>query len=299
MVMKLIESEHMATLDYVRKKVTTTATPIYSYLSLVEPSASEEIVQQAQIWYAKNAIQGTEYEGMPVLSAAAPFKAGGRMGWSYYTDVPAGDVAIKNIADLYVYPNTIKIVKVNGQDVPEWLERSMGQFATVKPDIATPQYIIDMAYPTYNFDNLSGEISYKIDLTKPSRYAIDGKLINPTSHRIIDLTYKGKPVADNTPFLVVTNNYRASGGGNFPDINASKIVVDGQDENREIVARYLASHSNINLGGLNNWQILPVTGSKLYFNTGAGVLPYLAQHPELKLIKENTDGSVTLQLLKQ
>ena len=99
-----------------------------------------------------------------------------------------------------MYPNTIKIVKVNGHDIREWLERSMGQFITVKADVATPQYIIDMAYPTYNFDNLSGEISYKIDLTKPNRYAIDGKLINPASHRIVDLTYQGKPITNNMQF---------------------------------------------------------------------------------------------------
>ena len=41
---------------------------------------------------------------LPILSAAAPFKAGGRNGPDYYTDVPAGDVAIKNVADLYLYP---------------------------------------------------------------------------------------------------------------------------------------------------------------------------------------------------
>ena len=297
MVMQLIESEHLATLDYVRKKVTTTSVPIYSYFSLVEPSASEEIVQQAQIWYAKNAIQGTEYENIPVLSAAAPFKAGGRMGWSYYTDVVAGDVAIKNIADLYVYPNTIKILKVNGHDIREWLERSAGQFNTVDTSSKLPQYIVNMAYPTYNFDNLSGGVAYKVDLTQDNRYAIDGKLINPNSHRIINLTYNGKLITDNMEFLVVTNNYRASGGGNFPQINASKIIVDAQDENREIVARYLASHNNIALSKLNNWQIAPIANTQLYFNTGSGSVKYLNQHPEFKLVKENIDGSVTLQLM--
>ena len=34
-----------------------------------------------------------------MLSAAAPFKAGGRSGPDYYTDVPAGDIAIKNVSD--------------------------------------------------------------------------------------------------------------------------------------------------------------------------------------------------------
>ena len=62
------------------------------------------------------------------LSAAAPFKAGGRGGPEYYTDVPVGDVAIKNVADLYLYPNTVRAVKVTGQQVKDWLERSAGMF---------------------------------------------------------------------------------------------------------------------------------------------------------------------------
>ncbi len=51
---------------------------------------------------------------MPILSAAAPFKAGGRGGPDYYTDVPVGPVAIKNVADLYLYPNTVRAVEVTG-----------------------------------------------------------------------------------------------------------------------------------------------------------------------------------------
>ena len=51
-------------------------------------------------------MQGTEHEGLRVLSAAAPFKAGGRGGPDYYTDVPAGPIAIRNVADLYLYPPT-------------------------------------------------------------------------------------------------------------------------------------------------------------------------------------------------
>jgi 2',3'-cyclic-nucleotide 2'-phosphodiesterase/3'-nucleotidase len=49
---------------------------------------------------------------LPILSAAAPFKAGGRGGPEYFTDVPAGDVAIKNVSDLYIYPNTARAVRV-------------------------------------------------------------------------------------------------------------------------------------------------------------------------------------------
>jgi len=41
-------------------------------------------------------------------SKGAQIVSGGRQGWSYYTDIPAGALAIKHTADLYIYPNTLK-----------------------------------------------------------------------------------------------------------------------------------------------------------------------------------------------
>ena len=91
----------------------------------------------AQKWYVEKLFaengQYSKYKGIPVLSAGAPFKAGGRNGATYYTDIPAGTLAIKNVADLYVYPNTLYAVKVNGAQVKEWLEMSAGQFNQIDP----------------------------------------------------------------------------------------------------------------------------------------------------------------------
>ena len=91
-------------LTYVRTPVGKTSAPLYSYFALVADDPSVQIVIQAQTWYIKDMLKDTEYKDLPVLSAAAPFKAGGRGGADYYTDVPAGDIAIKNVADLYLYP---------------------------------------------------------------------------------------------------------------------------------------------------------------------------------------------------
>ncbi len=103
-------ADHEATLDYIRRPVGETAAPLYSYFALVADDPSVQIVSQAQTWYIEQMMKGTEWEGLPILSAAAPFKAGGRGGPDYYTDVPVGPVAIKNVADLYLYPNTIRAV---------------------------------------------------------------------------------------------------------------------------------------------------------------------------------------------
>nr|WP_250161597.1 bifunctional 2',3'-cyclic-nucleotide 2'-phosphodiesterase/3'-nucleotidase [Chromobacterium sp. IRSSSOUMB001] len=296
-VAELIAAEHRRTLDYVRGQVAETRAPIYSYFAQAADDPSVQIVAEAQAWYVKNAVKGTEYEGLPVLSAAAPFKAGGRQGWNYYTDIPAGPLAIRNLADLYIYPNTLKAVKVSGREVREWLEMSAGQFLRIDPKGPKTQPLLNPEFRSYNFDSIVG-VSYEIDVSQPARYDADGKLAAPASHRIVKLSYQGKPIDENASFLVATNNYRASGGGHFPGIDASRVVVDSPDENRAAVAGYLAERKVVDPAAKPAWRIQPVAGVAMRFDTGAGALRYLARQPQFRLAAEHGDGSVSLELVE-
>ncbi|MDX8463727.1 hypothetical protein RFM67_33490, partial [Mesorhizobium sp. VK2D] len=107
-IIAALEQDHEATLAYVRRPVGKTSATLYSYFALVADDPSVQIVNQAQTWYLNDILKGTQWKDVPLLSAAAPFKAGGRSGADYYTDVAVGDVAIKNVADLYLYPNTVR-----------------------------------------------------------------------------------------------------------------------------------------------------------------------------------------------
>lgn len=260
-VEKILEDTHKGTLEYIRSAIGETKSPITSFFALAQDDSSIQLVNNAQKWYAQQVLKGTEYEKLPILSAAAPFKAGGRMGPQYYTNIEKGTLAIKNMADLYIYPNTLYVLKINGAELKNWLERSAGQFNQIDPSKEGEQMLVNNEFPTYNFDVIDG-VEYKIDITQPSKYDRNGKLINKDANRIVDLTYDGKPVEDDQVFAIATNNYRAGGGGNFPNINLEKSIYAAPDENRQIIVNYISQTKEIDPKADGNWTFAPIKDNK-------------------------------------
>ena len=250
-IKEIAKTAHEGTIQYVRQQVGTTTAPITSYFALVKDDPSVQIVNNAQIWYAKKELAGTPEGNLPILSAAAPFKAGTRGDATAYTDIPAGPIAIKNVADLYLYDNVTAILKVTGAQLKEWLEMSSGQFNTIVPTKKEAQQLINPSYRTYNFDVIDG-VTYEYDVTQPNKYDREGKLIHPDASRVRNLKYQGKDVAPDQEFIVVTNNYRAN--GKFPGVRDASLNRLLGLENRQVIINYILDVKNINPSADKNWH---------------------------------------------
>ncbi|GEO84850.1 MULTISPECIES: bifunctional 2',3'-cyclic-nucleotide 2'-phosphodiesterase/3'-nucleotidase [Alphaproteobacteria] len=287
-VVASVTEEHAATLDYVRTPVGKTSAPLYSYFALVADDPSVQIVSNAQTWYIKDMLKDGPYKDLPVLSAAAPFKAGGRGGADYFTDVAAGDIAIKNVADLYLYPNTMQAVAITGEQVRNWLEMSAGMFNQLKPG-EKDQPLINSAFPSYNYDVIDG-VTYQIDLSQPAKFDKDGKAVHPEANRIVNLMFDGKPIDPAQKFVVATNNYRAGGGGKFPEIAADKVVFVAPDTNRDVIVRYIIDKGEINPSADGNWSFAPMAGTTAIFESGPKGRQYAAAVKGAK-IEEAGDGA--------
>ncbi|HGH7173963.1 TPA: bifunctional 2',3'-cyclic-nucleotide 2'-phosphodiesterase/3'-nucleotidase [Bacillus wiedmannii] len=300
-----IKDDHQATIDYVNTAVGKTTAPINSYFSLVQDDPSVQLVTNAQKWYVEKLFaengQYSKYKGIPVLSAGAPFKAGGRNGATYYTDIPAGTLAIKNVADLYVYPNTLYAVKVNGAQVKEWLEMSAGQFNQIDPKKTEEQPLVNIGYPTYNFDILDG-LKYEIDVTQPTKYDKDGKVVNANTNRIINMTYEGKPVDDNQEFIVATNNYRGS-SQTFPGVSKGEVVYQSQDETRQIIVKYMQETPVIDPAADKNWTFKPIVADKLNttFDSSPNAQKYIKKDGKISYVgpSENEFAKYAIDITKK
>jgi 2',3'-cyclic-nucleotide 2'-phosphodiesterase/3'-nucleotidase len=248
----LVNTEHQGTITYVKTPIGSTDYRLSTYFADVGDVTAIQIVNQAQAAYVKAYVTANlpQYKNLPVLSVSAPFKSG-FAGGTDYTDVNSHDLAIFNAADLYLYANTIQAVVVTGADLKAWLETAANRFNTIDQTKTAAQALVS-AYPGYNFDVLDGDgsMKYEIDVTQP------------VGSRIKNFTYNGNAVDPAAQFVVATNNYRASGGGNFPGLNGSKTIYQSPDANRDVLIAYIkkaATLAKVTNGNDRSWHFTRVT----------------------------------------
>jgi 2',3'-cyclic-nucleotide 2'-phosphodiesterase/3'-nucleotidase len=277
-----IAPEHQKTLAWIRQPIGHLTRPVDSYYALLGTDSSLAFVNAAQTWYATPLLK----TDLPILSAAAPFKEGYQSP-DNYVDLRAGSIAIKDVADLYMYPNTVVAVQVSGAQLADWLEHSAEVFNRIDPTDPQPQPLLNPHVPSYLFDVISG-ITYNIDLTQPARFGAHGKK-NESAHRIVNLRHNGTPITPNQQFIVITNNYRADSGGIIHDPAA--ILLRAPDQTRDVITRYILAHHTITIETPHIWSFAPI-GTPLVatFESSPAAAATLTRHPNIRSLGDAGDG---------
>lgn len=226
-VVAATDAAHQATVKYVNQVVAQSTEELPATKSRYEDTAILDYIQMVQTKTVADALKGTQYEGLPVLSIAAPF--------SRDAVFPKGDVTVRDIAGLYIYDNTLEAVTMSGKQIKDYLEFSAKYFAQVDSAAAfDPEQHTSVVYNgqqvwDYNYDIFAG-IKYDINLSKP----VGSRIENIT-------TPDGKPLDDNAQFVVAVNNYRRSGGGGFPHVAQAPVIYNKQVEIRQALIDFASA----------------------------------------------------------
>ncbi|HEY8226542.1 MAG TPA: 5'-nucleotidase C-terminal domain-containing protein [Pyrinomonadaceae bacterium] len=157
--------------------------------------------------------------------------------------IAKGPVTVRDIAGLYVYENTLAVLKVTGRQLKEALEHSAKYFRAYEPGKAASD-LVDEKIPAYNFDIAEG-VTYELDISKP------------VGQRIQNLRFRGQPVRPDQKFRLATNNYRVNGGGGYTMYKNAPVVYRSSEEIRELIIDWVEKHKNILTEPTNNWRIVP------------------------------------------
>ncbi|CAL9395544.1 Trifunctional nucleotide phosphoesterase protein YfkN [Streptomyces sp. enrichment culture] len=221
-ITRLLSDEHAKVVAYVNQVVGTATATLTTVEARYKDAPIIDLINKVQEDVVRRALAGTEYASLPVLSQASPF--------SRTSQIPAGEVTIRDLSSLYVYDNTLVAKVMTGAQIRAYLEYSAEYF------VQTPAGVpVDVAKLT----NANGRPDYNYDYVSGLRYDID--IARPAGSRIGNLTFGGAPLEDGQRFVLAVNNYRANGGGAFPHVASAKEVWSESTEIRTRIAEWVTA----------------------------------------------------------
>ncbi|MFC4600113.1 bifunctional metallophosphatase/5'-nucleotidase [Cohnella hongkongensis] len=152
-------------------------------------------------------------------------------------------VSMREVTANYPFPNTLRVLRLNGADIRAALERTAAYFTLDgNGEIAVSPSFVYPKPQHYNYDMWEG-IEYEIDVSLP------------IGSRIRTLTRDGRPLDPEGQYDVVMNHYRASGGGDYRMFRGKPVVREVTVDMTEIIAEYLSKAVVVRASANGNWKV--------------------------------------------
>ena len=143
------------------------------------------------------------------------------------------DVTVRDIVASYVFPNTLKTIRVDRAVLTKALERSADYFAfDENGEIKVSDSFLKPIVAHFNFDFISG-IEAAIDLRKAP------------GERVTSILYRGEELPEDKTLTMCLNNYRASGAGGYEFYADCETVREQPEEISELIINYVDRHRDI------------------------------------------------------
>ncbi|MGW6273742.1 bifunctional metallophosphatase/5'-nucleotidase [Streptomyces sp. NPDC055060] len=228
-ITRLLADEHKKVVAYVNQVIGTSTQAMSTAEGPYKDVAIIDLISHVQAETVKEALKGGPYAALPVLSQASCF--------SRTAGIPAGEVTIKDAAGLYPFENTLEARLITGAQLKDYLEFSARYYVqTAAGAPVDPAKLTNAGNtPDYNYDALYG-VTYEIDIAKPA------------GSRIAKLSFEGKELDPKAEFVLAVNNYRASGGGNFPHVAGAKQLWANSDEIRNTIIQWVQAKGTVDPG---------------------------------------------------
>ena len=281
-VITAIQPEHGAAMAWMNQAAGRLGAPIHTDFAAVGDTDAVAMVNAAQLWYAKPLLAATPHATLPLLSAAAPSKAG-EQGPEAFVDIPAGAIMRRHVAELCGRPAPLCCVRMTGAELAGWLEHAASAFRTIDPAVHGPQPLLDPQAGLGGFDVISGLV-WTVDVSRP------------VGSRVRDLRFRAAPVDPDQAFIVVTTAARAAGVGGVPGLDGSRTVLTLPDPNHEAVMKFLASEREITLPERPSWRLRTGAPAEISFRSAQSARNRLNERPGVRWIEDGGDGYATFAL---
>lgn len=221
-----VTADFIKKVDYITDGVKITTMPT----AQMEDNAVIDLINDVQTYYSKADI-----------STAAFFKND--------ANLKAGSFMKKDVANIYMYDNTLMAVNITGKNLKAYMEWSASYYNQFKDGDLTISF--NPSVRGYNYDMFSG-IEYQIDVSKPA------------GSKIVNATIKGQPIDDEKSYKMAVNNYR------FGTLLTNKWITDADKcydslaelgdagRIRDLIVKYV---QEVKAGKLspnidNNWKLV-------------------------------------------